>query len=178
MYRIIRIMCALIVSTLIVALAPVHAEESGTVEFILRCENTWPEKTTPGPDNNSPANIVISGLEPNKSYEVTTSNDSGSGASNGSYTADENGTITLRESSGYADHDVHVVIKGVSQINYYIDYEQLIDSSSRHQTDIEVYHNNALVETTVCKRNQGVTTGTYTVNVGSTERVVVKKQII
>lgn len=175
MYKIIRIMCALIISTLI--MTPVHAEETGNIEFILRCENTWPEKTTPGPDNNSPANIVISGLEPNKSYEVTTSNDSGSGASNGSYTADENGTITLRESSGYADHDVHVVIKGVSQINYYIDYEQLIDSSSRHQTDIEVHHDGTLVETIVGKRNQGVKTGTYTISAGSTERVVVKNRL-
>lgn len=39
MYKFIRVICVLIISTLIMALAPVHAEESSTVEFTIGGEN-------------------------------------------------------------------------------------------------------------------------------------------
>lgn len=174
MYKIVRVICALILSALIVS--PVHAEETGNVEFLLRCENTWPEKTTPGPDYDAPADIIVSGLEPNKSYEATINYNDGSSVLHDSYTADESGSITVPLSDLHTDRDIYVTIKGVSQINYYINYQQNIIAQARYQSNIEVYHNNTLVGTTVGKRNQGVKTGTYTANAGSTEKIIVKSK--
>ena len=72
MYKFIRVICALIISTLIMTLAPVHAEESGTVEFTISCENIDHEGI--GFEVPNETEIAFSGLEPNKQYTIT-SND-------------------------------------------------------------------------------------------------------
>lgn len=176
MQKFIRVLFAIILSTLIVS--PVHAEETGDVEFIFRNEETWPEGGSTGVEYNSPAKIVFSGLEPNKSYEVV---EKGHGynptfTESKPHTADENGNITIPLSGIYTDHDTHITIKGVSQVNYYIDYPIVIDAHTRHQSDIEVYHNYNLVDTTVGKRNLGVKTSTYTISASSTEKVLLKNK--
>ena len=61
MYKFIRVICALIISTLIMALAPVHAEELGTVEFTISCENIDHEGI--GFEIPNEAEIAFSGLE-------------------------------------------------------------------------------------------------------------------
>lgn len=172
MYKFIRVICALIISTLIMALAPVHAEELGIIEFEF-IRDIVEEK--PGLDsrvNSTQTNLLLSGLEPNKEYQIN----AGDGGYR-SYTANENGTLVLpfwgvRDSSSQ-----FVKIKGASQLKYAVDYTQFINPSTRHQSNIDVYHDGSLVDTTVGKRNQGVKTGTYTTNAGSKEKIVLRDNV-
>ena len=54
---------------------------------------------------------------------------------------------------------------------------QFINPSTRHQSNIDVYHDGTLVDTAVAKRNQGVNTDTYTVNAGSKEKIVLRDNV-
>lgn len=172
MYKIIRIIIALILSTLIMVLAPVHAEESDVIEFEFIRDIV---EESPGLDsrvNNTRTNLLLLGLEPNKEYQINVGDDGYR-----SYTANENGTLVLpfwgvRDSSSQ-----FIKIKGASQLKYAVDYTQFINPSTRHQSNINVYHNGTLVGTTVGKRNQGVKTGTYTVNAGSKEKIVLRDNV-
>ena len=136
-------MCALIISTLI--MIPVHAEETNTVEFEFTKE-IIDHDTTVGSsfDGDTQTNLIMSGLEPNKEYQVNvkTADDC-----NGyqSYTADANGILTVPLFGVNEVKSQNVIIKGVSQLNYSIDYAQYIHPNTRHQSDIDVYHNGTLV---------------------------------
>lgn len=172
MYKFIRVICALIISTLIMTLAPVHAEESNVIEFEFIRDIV---EERPGLDsrvNGTQTNLILSGLESNKEYQINVGDDGYR-----SYTADEHGTIVLpfwgiRDSSSQ-----FVKIKGASQLKYAVDYTQFINPSTRHQSNIDVYHDGSLVDTTVGKRNQSVKTGTYTTNVGSKEKIVLRDNV-
>ena len=169
MYKIVRIVCALIISTLIMALAPVHAEESGTVEFMISGENIDHEGIGFEVSNN--VEITFSGLEPNKQYTIT-SND-GIGTTVSKLNTDSNGSGIYRM-PGVTTGDIILTIKGVSQLSYSINYPQLKSAYSRHQFNMEVYHNDVLTETVVGERNKGIQSKTYTVNAGSKEKILLK----
>lgn len=173
MHKFIRAIYALIISTLIMALAPVHAEESGTVEFAFSKEAISHDLAAADYLDATLTNIVISGLEPNKSYDAIL------GSVTTTITTDDNGNYTQPL---YGIHDITnsradgttMIIKGVSKLNYSVEYPQFIDTETRHQSNIEVYHNGVLVDTAVGKRNQGVQTKTYMVEAGSKEKIVLK----
>lgn len=167
MYKIVRVICALILSALIVS--PVHAEETGNVEFEFSREIIENDTITSSSfDSEIRTNLIMSGLEPNKEYQVDV------GSTSVSYTTDNNGTLTVSLYGINPGKPQHVTIKGVSQLSYSINHAQFIHPSTRHQSNIDIYHNSALVETTVAKRNQGVKTGIYTVNAGSKEKIVIR----
>ena len=169
MYKFIRVICALIISTLIMTLAPVHAEESGTVEFMISCENIDHEGI--GFEVPNETEIAFSGLEPNKQYTIT-SND-GIGTTVSKLNTDSDGSGIYRM-SGVSTGDITLTIKGVSQLSYSINYPQLKSAYSRHQFNMEVYHNDVLTETVVGERNKGIQSKTYTVNTGSKEKILLK----
>lgn len=169
MYKFIRVICALIISTLIMTLAPVHAEESGTVEFMISCENIDHEGI--GFEMPNETEIAFSGLEPNKQYTIT-SND-GIGTTVSKLNTDSDGSGIYRM-SGVSTGDITLTIKGVSQLSYSINYSQLKSAYSRHQFNMEVYHNDVLTETVVGERNKGIQSKTYTVNAGSKEKILLK----
>lgn len=169
MYKFIRVICALIISTLIMTLAPVHAEESGTVEFMISCENIDHEGI--GFEVPNETEIAFSGLEPNKQYTIT-SND-GIGTTVSKLNTDSDGSGIYRM-SGVSTGDITLTIKGVSQLSYSINYTQLKSAYSRHQFNMEVYHNDVLTETVVGERNKGIQSKTYTVNAGSKEKILLK----
>lgn len=169
MYKFIRVICALIISTLIMTLAPVHAEESGTVEFMISCENIDHEGI--GFEVPNETEIAFSGLEPNKQYTIT-SND-GIGTTVSKLNTDSDGSGIYRM-SGVSTGDITLTIKGVSQLSYSINYPQLKSAYSRHQFNMEVYHNDVLTETVVGERNKGIQSKTYTVNAGSKEKILLK----
>lgn len=169
MYKIVRVICALIISTLIMTLAPVHAEESGTVEFMISCENIDHEGI--GFEVPNETEIAFSGLEPNKQYTIT-SND-GIGTTVSKLNTDSDGSGIYRM-SGVSTGDITLTIKGVSQLSYSINYPQLKSAYSRHQFNMEVYHNDVLTETVVGERNKGIQSKTYTVNAGSKEKILLK----
>lgn len=169
MYKFIKVICALIVSTLIMALAPVHAEESDTVEFTISGENIDHEGIGFEMSNN--VEIAFSGLEPNKQY-IITSND-GIGTTVSKVNTDSDGSGTYRMPN-VPTGDITLTIKGVSQLSYSINYPQLISGYSRHQFNMEVYHNDVLTETVIGERNKGIQSKTYTVNAGSKEKILLK----
>lgn len=169
MYKFIRVICALIISTLIMTLAPVHAEESGTVEFMISCENIDHEGI--GFEVPNETEIAFSGLEPNKQYTIT-SND-GIGTTVSKLNTDSDGSGIYRM-SGVSTGDITLTIKGVSQLSYSINYPQLKSAYSRHQFNMEVYHNDVLTETVVGERNKGIQSKIYTVNAGSKEKILLK----
>lgn len=172
MYKFIRVICALIISTLIMALAPVHAEGSDVIEFELTKEIVDHDTTARASFNGELlTNLIVSDLEPNKEYQVDIGNTSGP------YTTDNNGTLTVHLYGINLGKPQHVTIKGVSKLKYSIDYAQFIHPNTRHQSDIDVYHDGTLVGTTVGKRNQGVKTGTYTANAGSKEKIVLRDNV-
>lgn len=137
MYKCIRIACALIISTLI--MIPVHAEESGAVEFTISCENIDNEGI--GFEVPNEAEIAFSGLEPNKQYTIT-SND-GIGTTVSKLNTDSDGSGVYRM-SGVATGNITLTINGVSQLSYSINYPQLKSAYSRHQFNMEVYNNDVL----------------------------------
>ena len=170
MYKILRVICALIISTLIMALAPVHAEETNTIEFEFTREIIENGTNTSSEfDSDIPTNLIMSSLEPNKEYQVNV-NDNGYIP----YTTGSDGTLIVPLFGINPGKPQHATIKGVSQLSYSINHAQFIHPGTRHQSDIDVYHNGTLVETTVAKRNQGVKTGTYTTNAGSKEKIVIR----
>lgn len=167
MYKIIRIIIALILSTLM--MTPVHAEETGIIEFDFTREIIEKDTTSSSSfDSEILTNLTMSGLEPNKEYQVDI------GDTSGPYTTDNNGTLTVSLYGINPGKPQHVTIKGVSQLSYSINHAQFIHPGTRHQSNIDIYHNGTLVETTVAKRNQGVKTGIYTVNAGSKEKIVIR----
>lgn len=167
MYKIIRIIIAFILSTLM--MTPVHAEETGIIEFDFTREIIEKDTTTSSSfDSEIRTNLILSGLEPNKEYQIDI------GSTSDLYTTDNNGTLTIPLFGINPGKPQHVTIKGVSQLSYSINHAQFIHPGTRHQSDIDVYHNGTLVETTVAKRNQGVKTGTYTTNAGSKEKIVIR----
>ena len=170
MQKFIRVLFAIILSTLIVS--PVYAEESGTVEFTFSKEAISHDLSVANYLDATLTNLVISGLEPNKSYEAALNNITTTITTddNGNYTQPVYGIHDITDSRG----DTTMIIKGVSKLNYSIEYPQFIDSETRHQSNIEVYHNGVLVDTAVGKRNQGVQTKTYMVKSGSKEKIVLK----
>lgn len=172
MYKFIRAICALIISTLVMTLAPVHAEESGTVEFTISCENIDHEGI--GFEVPNEAEIAFSGLEPNKQYTIT-SND-GIGTTVSKLNTDSDGSGIYRM-SGVPTGDIILTIKGVSKLSYSINYKQLKSAYSRHQFNMEVYHNDVLTETVVGERNKGIQSKTYTVNAGSKEKILLKNHV-
>lgn len=170
MYKIIRIIIALILSTLM--MTPVHAEGSDVIEFELTKEIVDHDTTARASFNGELlTNLIVSDLEPNKEYQVDI------GSTSGPYTTDNNGTLTVHLYGVNPGKPQHVTIKGVSKLKYSIDYAQFIHPNTRHQSDIDVYHDGTLVGTTVAKRNQGVKTGTYTVNAGSKEKIVLRDNV-
>lgn len=167
MQKIIKILFTVILSALIVS--PVHAEETGNVEFEFFREIIENDTITSSSfDSEILTNLILSGLEPNKEYQVDI------GSTSGPYTTDSNGTLTVHLYGVNPGKPQHVTIKGVSQLSYSINHAQFIHPGTRHQSDIDVYHNGTLVETTAAKRNQGVKTGTYTTNAGSKEKIVIR----
>lgn len=171
MQKFIRVLFAIILSTLIVS--PVHAEESGTVEFTFSKEAVSHDLAVANYLDATLTNIVISGLEPNKSYDAIL------GSVTTTITTDGNGNYTqplygIHDITNSRAGDTTMIIKGVSKLNYSIECPQFIDSETRHQSNIEVYHNGVLVDTTVGKRNQGVQTKTYMVESGSKEKIILK----
>ena len=170
MYKIIRIIIALILSTLM--MTPVHAEGSDVIEFELTKEIVDHDTTARASFNGELlTNLIVSDLEPNKEYQVDI------GSTSGPYTTDNNGTLTVHLYGVNQGKPQHVTIKGVSKLKYSIDYAQFIHPNTRHQSDIDVYHDGTLVGTTVGKRNQGVKTGTYTANAGSKEKIVLRDNV-
>ena len=170
MYKIIRIIIALILSTLM--MTPVHAEGSDVIEFELTKEIVDHDTTARASFNGELlTNLIVSDLEPNKEYQVDI------GSTSGPYTTDNNGTLTVHLYGVNPGKPQHVTIKGVSKLKYSIDYAQFIHPNTRHQSDIDVYHDGTLVGTTVGKRNQGVKTGTYTANAGSKEKIVLRDNV-
>ena len=167
MYKIVRVICALILSALIVS--PVHAEGTDTVEFEFFREIIENDTITSSSfDSEIRTNLIMSGLEPNKEYQVDV------GSTSVSYTTDNNGTLTISLFGINPGTPQHVTIKGVNQLSYSINHAQFIHPATRHQSNIDVYHDGTLVETIAAKRNQGVKTGTYTVNAGSKEKIVIR----
>lgn len=142
MQKFIRVLFAIILSTLIVS--PVHAEETGDVEFMISGENIDHEGI--GFEVPNEVEIAFSGLEPNKQYTIT-SND-GIGTTVSKLNTDSDGSGVYRM-SGVATGNITLTIKGVSQLSYSINYPQLKSAYSRHQFNMEVYHNNVLTETLV-----------------------------
>lgn len=170
MYKIIRTIIALILSTLM--MTPVHAEGSDVIEFELTKEIVDHDTTARASFNGELlTNLIVSDLEPNKEYQVDI------GSTSGPYTTDNNGTLTVHLYGVNPGKPQHVTIKGVSKLKYSIDYAQFIHPNTRHQSDIDVYHDGTLVGTTVGKRNQGVKTGTYTANAGSKEKIVLRDNV-
>lgn len=170
MYKIIRIIIAFILSTLM--MTPVHAEGSDVIEFELTKEIVDHDTTARASFNGELlTNLIVSDLEPNKEYQVDI------GSTSGPYTTDNNGTLTVHLYGVNPGKPQHVTIKGVSKLKYSIDYAQFIHPNTRHQSDIDVYHDGTLVGTTVGKRNQGVKTGTYTANAGSKEKIVLRDNV-
>lgn len=169
MYKIVRIVCALIVSTLIMALAPVYAEESGTVEFTFSGENIDHEGIGFEVSNN--VEIAFSGLEPNKQYIITSNDGIGTTISKLNTDSDGSGIFSM---SNVPTSDITLTIKGVSQLSYFVNYPRLISAYSRHQFNMEMYHNDVLTETIVGERNKGIQSKTYTVNAGSKEKILLK----
>ena len=167
MQKFIRVLFAIILSTLIVS--PVHAEEIGDVEFTISGENIDHEGIGFEVTNN--AEIVFSGLEPNKQYTIT-SND-GIGTTVSKLNTDNDG-VGIYRMSDVQTGDTSLTIKDVSQLSYSINYPQLKSAYSRHQFSMEVYHNDALTETVVGERNKGIQSKTYTVNAGSKEKILLK----
>jgi hypothetical protein len=150
-------------------MTPVHAEETGIIEFDFTREIIEKDTTSSSSfDSEILTNLTMSGLEPNKEYQVDV------GSTSGQYTTDNNGTLTVSLYGINPGKPQHVTIKGVSQLSYSINHAQFIHPSTRHQSNIDIYHNGTLVETTVAKRNQGVKTGIYTVNAGSKEKIVIR----
>lgn len=117
------------------------------------------------------AEIAFSGLESNKQYTIT-SND-GIGTTVSKLNTDSDGSGIYRM-SGVSTGDITLTIKGVSQLSYSINYPQLKSAYSRHQFNMEVYHNDVLTETVVGERNKGIQSKTYTVNAGSKEKILLK----
>lgn len=172
MYKFIRVMCALIISTLIMTLAPVHAEESDTVEFMLSGKEIDHEGIGFTIGNDS-TRIVLSGLEPNKTYNMETND--GIGTTVGHFTTDSDGGASILVDT--IDSDRTITVKGVSKLSYFVDYPRIVSAYSRHRFDMEVYHNNALTETVVGERNKGIQSKTYTVNAGSKEKISLKNHV-
>lgn len=174
MYKFIRAICALIISTLIMALVPVYAEETNTVEFDFTKEIVEELAGIADRGDETRTTLSMSDLEPNKEYQV---NINSIGTNNGytSYTTDNNGTLNIPLFGVQPDKPQHIIIKGVSQLSYSVDYSQYIHPNTRHQSNIDIYHNGTLVETIVGKRNQGVKTGTYIANAGSKEKIVLRE---
>lgn len=167
MYKIIRIIIAFILSTLM--MTHVHAEETGIIEFEFSRETIENDTIASSSfDSDILTNLILSGLEPNKEYQVNV------GSTSSSYTTDNNGTLTIPLFGINPGNPQHVTIKGVSQLSYSINHAQFIHPGTRHQSNINIYHNGTLVETTVAKRNQGIKTGTYTTNAGSKEKIVIR----
>lgn len=169
MYKIVRIVCTLIISTLIMAPAPVRAEESGTVEFTINGENIDHEGIGFEVSNN--VEIAFSGLEPNKQYTITSNDGIGTTVSKLNTDSDGSGIYRMPD---VLTGDITLTIKGVSQLSYSINYPQLRSAYSRHQFNMEVYHNDILTETVVGERNKGIQSKTYTVNAGSKEKILLK----
>lgn len=170
MYKIIKIIIAFILSTLM--MTPVHAEGSDVIEFELTKEIVDHDTTARVSFNGELlTNLIVSDLEPNKEYQVDIDSTSGP------YTTDNNGTLTVHLYGVNPGKPQHVTIKGVSKLKYSIDYAQYIHPNTRHQSNIDVYHDGTLVGTTVAKRNQGVKTGTYTANAGSKEKIVLRDNV-
>ena len=172
MYKFIRVICVLIISTLIMALAPVHAEESSTVEFTIGGEEIDHEGLGFTVGNDS-TRIVLSSLEPNKTYNMETND--GIGTTVGHFTTDSDGSASILV--GTIDSDRTITVKGVSKLSYFVDYPRIVSAYSRHRFDMEVYHNNALTETVVGERNKGIQSKTYTVNAGSKEKILLKNHV-
>lgn len=167
MYKIIRIIIALILSTLM--MTPAHAEGTDTVEFEFFREIIENDTITSSSfDSEIRTNLTMSGLEPNQEYHVEI------GSTSAPYTTDNNGTLTIPLFGINPGTPQHVTIKGVSQLSYSINHARFIHPATRHQSNIDVYHDGTLVETIAAKRNQGVKTGTYTVNAGSKEKIVIR----
>ena len=169
MYKFIRVICALIVSTLIMAPAPVHAEETGDVEFKISGENIDHEGIGFEVSNN--VEITFSGLEPNKQYTITSNDGIGTTVSKLNTDGDGSGIYRIPD---VLTGDITLTIKGVSQLSYSINYPRLTSAYSRHQFNMEVYHNDVLTETVVGERNKGIQSKTYTVNAGSKEKILLK----
>lgn len=167
MFKIIRVIIALILSTSM--MTPVHAEETGIIEFDFTREIIENDTITSSSfDSEIRTNLTMSGLEPNQEYQVEI------GSTSAPYTTDNNGTLTIPLFGINPGTPQHVTIKGVSQLSYSINHAQFIHPATRHQSNIDVYHDGTLVETIAAKRNQGVKTGTYTVNAGSKEKIVIR----
>lgn len=170
MQKLIKILFTVILSALIVS--PVHAEESDTVEFMLSGKEIDHEGIgfTIGNDSTS---IVLSGLEPNKTYNMETNY--GIGTIVGHFTTDSDGGASILV--GTIDSDRTITVKGVSKLSYFVDYPRIVSAYTRHRFDMEVYHNNALTETVVGERNKGIQSKTYTVNAGSKEKILLKNHV-
>ena len=170
MQKLIKILFTVILSALIVS--PVHAEESDTVEFMLSGKEIDHEGIgfTVGNDGTG---IVLSGLEPNKTYNMETND--GIGTTVGHFTTDSDGGASILV--GTIDSDRTITVKGVSKLSYFVDYQRIVSAYSRHRFDMEVYHNNALTETVVGERNKGIQSKTYTVNAGSKEKILLKNHV-
>lgn len=170
MHKIIRALFAIVLSALIVS--PVYAEESDTVEFTIGGEEIDHEGLGFTVGNDS-TRIVLSGLEPNKTYNMETND--GIGTTVGHFTTDSDGGASILV--GTIDSDRTITVKGVSKLSYFVDYPRIVSAYSRHRFDMEVYHNNALTETVVGERNKGIQSKTYTVNAGSKEKISLKNHV-
>lgn len=170
MHKIIRALFAIVLSVLIVS--PVYAEESDTVEFMLSGKEIDHEGIGFTVGNDS-TRIVLSGLEPNKTYNMETND--GIGTTVGHFTTDSDGSASILV--GTIDSDRTITVKGVSKLSYFVDYPRIVSAYSRHRFDMEVYHNNALTETVVGERNKGIQSKTYTVNAGSKEKISLKNHV-
>lgn len=170
MHKIIRALFAIVLSALIVS--PVYAEESDTVEFMLSGKEIDHEGIGFTVGNDS-TRIVLSGLEPNKTYNMETND--GIGTTVGHFTTDSDGSASILV--GTIDSDRTITVKGVSKLSYFVDYPRIVSAYSRYRFDMEVYHNNALTETVVGERNKGIQSKTYTVNAGSKEKISLKNHV-
>lgn len=170
MHKIIRALFAIVLSVLTVS--PVYAEESDTVEFVLSGKEIDHEGIGFTVGNDS-TRIVLSGLEPNKTYNMETND--GIGTTIGHFTTDSDGGASILV--GTIDSDRTITVKGVSKLSYFVDYPRIVSAYSRHRFDMEVYHNNALTETVVGERNKVIQSKTYTVNAGSKEKILLKNHV-
>ena len=170
MYKIIRIIIALILSTLM--MTPAHAEGTDTVEFTISGENIDHEGIGFEVSNN--VEIAFSGLEPNKQYIITSNDGIGTTVSKLNTNSDGSGIFRM---PNIPTGDITLTIKGVNQLSYSINYPQLTSAYSRHQFNMEVYHNGVLTETVVGERNKGIQSKTYTVNAGSKEKILLKNHV-
>lgn len=170
MHKIIRALFAIVLSVLIVS--PVYAEESDTVEFMFSGKEIDHEGIGFTVGNDS-TRIVLSGLEPNKTYNMETND--GIGTTVGHFTTDGDGSASILVDT--VDSDRTITVKGVSKLSYFVDYPRIVSAYSRHRFDMEVYHNNALTETVVGERNKGIQSKTYTVNAGSKEKISLKNHV-